>query len=238
MVLIPKGKFSMGCVPGDTACDPGEKPQHDDTVDAFLLDVHEVTVARYQGCVDAGKCAPPGSSAAYATWGASGTSQHPINHVTWIQADTFCTWTGGRLPTEAEWERAARGGLDGKTYPWGGEAPTCTPGQKNTAVFDAGNGAGCGKGGTWPVGTGSGANGLGLFDTAGNVWEWVADWNGPYPSTPVVNPLGPSGPGQLRIMRGGYFGSFAPAVRTSARYPELPAYSGFGIGFRCARNAP
>ena len=240
MVLIPAGSFEMGCVPGD-ACSPDEKPQHTVTLAAFYLDVTEVTVAKYQACVDAGKCTAPASGGSDYNRGKLGREQHPVNGVTWTQADAYCKWTDakGHLPTEAQWEKAARGGLEGKKYPWGDENPTCTPGQNNTAVWNSG-GSGCGKDSTWPVGTGSAKNGYGLYDMAGNVWEWTADWydSSYYGSSPASNPSGP-GSGSNRVSRGGSFGAGAPGyLRASLRDYVNPSGYYFYLGFRCSRSLP
>ena len=239
MVLIPAGAFLMGCVPGDGDCWSDEKPQHKVTLAAYYIDVHEVTVAKYKACVDAGKCTSPKSGSKYDNWGKAGREQHPVNGVTWFQSDAYCKWAGGRLPTEAEWEKAARGGLVDKKFPWGDAAPTCTPGQANTAVWDSG-GNGCGKDSTWPVGTGSSANGYGLYDMSGNVWEWVSDWYSQsyYDSSPASDPQGPAS-GSVRVLRGGSFGKYdAGYLRASFRDDDGPSYYNGPLGFRCSRSLP
>ncbi len=251
MVLIPQGSFKMGCVPCDGVycgyCDSNEKPQHTVTLDAFYMDVHEVTVAKYKACVDAGKCtAPYNDGASYYNWGVSGREQHPVNAVSWTQADTYCKWTDAKahLPTEAQWEKAARGGLDDKKFPWGDADPTCTPGQANTAVwfpYELDCISGCCVGGdTWAVGTGSAKNGYGLHEMAGNVSEWVADWygSGYYGSSPASNPTG-AGSGSSRINRGGSFLSDVTyRLHASARLGNAPSYNGANVGFRCSRSIP
>jgi Cys-rich repeat protein len=234
MALIPSGKFMMGCVPGDT-CSDAQLPQHEVQLDAFYLAVHEVTVEQYAACVKVGQCATPDTSGG-CTWGKPGQQQHPVTCVTWAAADGYCKWAGGRLPTEAEWERAARGGLEGKKFPWGDEAPTCTPGQKNTAVHNNGS-DGCGKNATWAVGTGSLPNGYGLYDMAGNVWEWAADWFGPYPSEPQKNPKGPVG-GLDQVFRGGSRASGGGALTASIRGSYPVSFYDAYVGFRCAKSIP
>ena len=242
MALIPAGSFKMGCVVGDNACSSSESPQHTVTLAAYYMDVTEVTVAAYMKCVDAGKCTKPSICSGHATYGVVGKAQHPVNCVKWTQADAYCKWTDakGRLPTEAEWEKAARGGLDGKQYPWGDQTPTCTPGQPNTVVWSSG-GNGCGKASTWAVGTGSSKNGYGLYDMSGNVWEWVNDWysGSYYGASPASNPTGPAS-GSVRVVRGGGFYYFNPAVlRASVRgdFYDPSAYD-VGLGFRCSRSLP
>ena len=234
MVLIPAGSFKMGCVPGDSSCDSRENPQHSVTLDAFYMDVYEVTVAKYKTCVDAGNCtAPPVND--LCSWQQAGREQDPADCLGWNDADAYCKWVGGRLPTEAEWEKAARGGQEGNLYPWGNELPTCTPGQKNTAVFDHG----CGKKGTWAVGSHSGKNGYGLYDVAGNANEWVMDWFGDsyYSSSPQSNPPGP-GSGPDRIVRGSNFTpQDSTALRVSHRLKVTDTGKFAGTGFRCSRSA-
>ncbi len=244
--LIPAGKFMMGCLSGDGDCTVDESPQHQIDLPAYYMDITEVTAAAYKKCVDVGKCTKPDSSSYcspryYGTYGASGKEQHPVNCVNWLQADTFCKWTDakGRLPTESEWEKAARGGLHGKKYPWGDQTPTCTPGQPNTVVWgDGSNTDGCGTDSTWAVGTGSSKNTYGLYDMSGNVWEWVNDWYGDsyYGSSPASNPQGP-GSGSVRVKRGGSFDEVT-SLRASSRDVFKPSYVGGSVGFRCARSLP
>jgi sulfatase modifying factor 1 len=235
MVLIPAGSFMMGCVPGDGECEISEKPRHTVILDAYSIDAFEVTVAKYKKCVDAQKCTVPGTAAPNHNWGVLGREQHPVNELTWSQAVAYCNWAGGRLPTEAEWEKAARGGEDGKKYPWGDESPTCTPGQKNTAVFSS-----CGLGGTRAVGTASAPNGYGLYDMAGNVWESVEDrYDGSYyGSSPPANPKGPT-TGSDRVSRGGGYASGIPLfLRASIRVGSAPTSGSGDHGFRCATSMP
>jgi iron(II)-dependent oxidoreductase len=254
MVLIPAGSFQMGCVPGDEACVSAEKPQHAVNVDAFYLDVDLVTVAKYQAFVSAvganvtgfeGKSyATAPKTGTYMNWSVAGKEQHPINGVTWFQADAYCKWTHakGRLPTEAEWEKAARGGKVDKVYPWGNEGPSCTAGQANTACYNAAGGGsdgyGCGNKGTCPVPF-SAVNGYGLRDMAGNVWQWVGDWYGSayYGTSPGADPTGPAS-GSFRVERGGYFDDGASGLRASRRGYGDPSYGAYYIGFRCARSLP
>ena len=240
MVLIPGGKFLMGCVPGDPSCTPGEQPQHAVQLAAYYLDAHEVTIARYAACVKDGVCMEPTTSttsAANCNWGIVGRDEHPVNCLTWAQADAFCLWDAKALPTEAQWEKAARGGVDGKKYPWTLDKIDCS-----LVVWNGGaatSGKGCDHGGTLPAGSRPG-NGYGLYDMAGNVWEWVADWYGDdyYAASPAAGPTGPTF-GSNRAARGGGFADGeARNFRASARNSLYPTDGAADLGFRCARAVP
>lgn len=238
MALIPAGSFNMGCV-GDLNCDPSEKPQHVVMLDAFYVDIYEVTVAKYKACVDAGKCTLPFGAGKTGNWGKLDKEQHPIDWLAWEQADVYCKWTDpkGHLPTEAQWEKAARGGLGGKKFPWGDSDPTCESGQQNTAVWYEG-GAGCGTGSDWAVGTGSAKNGYGLYDMSGNGLEWTADWYDAkyYSISPATNPPGPAS-GSAKVKRGGdYDSTKAYELRASSR--PVAAVWDTHAGFRCAKTFP
>lgn len=222
MALIPSGSFKMGCVPGDLKCQKDEQPQHTVSLSAFNMDVYEVTVAKYAACVDAGFCTVGGGGANLCNWGKASQTQHPMNCVNWWKAEAYCRWAGSRLPTEAEWEKASRGGLADKAYPWGDEEPTCRRAKLNTAVFSE-DAAGCGKGATWVVGSGSSQNGYGLHDLSGNVAEWVKD--------------GPAGGSYRRVARGGSFEGGAADLRSSGRLVDSASGFDENLGFRCARSA-
>ena len=156
---------------------------------------YEVTNRQYIQCVRADICIEPDNN----IYHAPDYAQHPVTGVSWYDAQIFCDWVGGRLPTEAEWEYAARGGLDGEPYPWGDDAPVCETGAKNGSNY---RGEGC-PGSTLPVGSFA-PNGYGVYDMAGNVWEWTADWLSEYYAIVEesdFNPLGPA-EGQFRVVRG------------------------------------
>lgn len=231
-VLIPGGSFWMGCNSAvDTQCYSDEKPYHEVTLSGYYIDRTEVTVGSYAECVTAGTCTSPSTYSSYCNWGVSGKTDHPVNCVTWYQAVDYCEWRGGRLCTEAEWEKAARG-TDGRKYPWGNETATC-----DYAVMDDG-GDGCGTDSTWEVcgKSPAGDSPYGLCDMSGNVWEWVSDWygSGYYADSSSVNPTGPvSGP--YRVRRGGSFVSDAGYLRASYRDYVDPSYAYYVLGVRCCR---
>ena len=236
MVLIPAGEFMMGCNEAvDNQCGGDEKPYHKVHLDEYYIDKYEVTVDGYVGCVRAGKCLEPGSGED-CNWRKDDRGSHPINCVDWSQAKSYCEWVGKRLPTEAKWEKAARG-TDGRKYPWGNQPTTC-----DYAVIERG----CGRNSTWPVGSKpKGASPYGLMDMAGNAWEWVEDWyhwkyyesspssNPPGPSSSLINPVNSH---QARVMRGGSWQSDSNMMRTSDRSLLGPTNRLF-VGFRCARDA-
>ncbi len=208
----------MGSTDADRDAHDEEKPAHSVTLDAFWIDRTEVTNAQYRQCVEAGACEEP------TCWDNADLNapDQPVVCVTWDDAQAYAGWAGGRLPTEAEWEKAARG-TDGRLYPWGENAPDC-----QTANFK-----GC-VGRTPTVGSQpGGASPYGALDMAGNAWEWVADW---YDETyhgdaPVQNPQGPAS-GERRVLRGGSFDMSESRLRTAFRIGNRPAYSNWDLGFR------
>ena len=232
MVEVPDdGVFEMG-----SNAYPDEMPIRQVQVDRFWMDETEVTVEAYAGCVDAGTCSEP-STGTYCNWMVAGREDHPVNCVTWFQAEEYCGYADEgtkRLPTEAEWEKAARG-TDAREYPWGD-----TPGPSCTHVVMIDGGSGCGMDSTWPVGSKpNGDSPYGAHDMAGNVWEWVADWYADtYDAMETSNPTGPE-TGSLRVLRGGsWLGSFSYNFRAAYRYENDPAYDYITVGFRCARTPP
>jgi formylglycine-generating enzyme required for sulfatase activity len=217
MVLVPAGEFWMGT---DGAGD--ESPRHRVYLDAYHIDKYAVTNALYERFMRAtGRQAP-------AFWNDSkwnGASQ-PVVGVSWHDAEAYCRWAGKRLPTEAEWEKAARG-TDGRKYPWGDQWDSSRANSSESKL-----------GRTTPVGSyPSGASPYGALDMAGNVWQWVADWYDKdyYKRSPERNPRGPES-GQSRVLRGGSWGSNPIHLRTAYRDDETPGYRRYGIGFRCARG--
>lgn len=209
------------------------QPPHRVRLSAFFIDAYEVTVARFRACVEAGACDEPrgsGEPGCTYTPQPGGFDAHPVTCVTWTAADAFCAFDGRRLPTEAEWELAARG-TRGSVYPWGDDFDC------NRAVL-AGNGECPQHAGTTPRRVGSaprGASPEGVFDLVGNAWEWVHDRAGAYPSGPVDDPQGPTS-GSTRVQRGGNWLSLPSAARAYLRSSQLPGASGT-FSFRCARSA-
>jgi formylglycine-generating enzyme required for sulfatase activity len=227
MALIPAGPFQMGSEDGSY----NEQPVHTVTLDEFNIDQYEVTNARYAECVDAGVCVPPSDSSSYTRsiyYGNPEYANHPVIYVSWQDAQTYCQWRKARLPTEAEWEKAARGGLEDTMYPWGDEAPDCS-----RANFDYDDDC---YGDTSPVGLYA-PNGYSLYDMAGNAWEWTSDWYARdyYANSPEKNPQGPED-GGYRVLRGGSWGSDAHLLRVAFRFYLGPGSRAYDIGFRCARS--
>ena len=226
MAQIPAGMFLMGDPAAD---DPPSQPVHGVALSAFCLDVTEVTVAAYGACAAPG-CTAPGSGRA-CNQGIAGRDNHPINCVDWNQARAYCRWRGGDLPTEAQWEYAARG-TDGRTYPWGNDAPM-------SQLCWSGGGATLAN--TCPVGSfPSGASPFGALDLAGNVWEWTLDWYGAYVGSVGTNVTDPAGAasGISRVNRGGAWGNALEIdVRPMIRFGGRPTRRLESLGFRCARAA-
>ncbi len=228
LLYVPAGEFKMGAADSDSQATAGEKPQHSVYLDAFWIDQIEVTNAMYAKCVTAGACQAPSSTKSSTRASYYGNSQfdnYPVIGVSWGDATAYCEWAGRRLPTEAEWEKAARGD-DQRTYPWGNDAPDETRLNYNMEVKDTT------RVGAYPTG----ASPYGALDMAGNVWEWVADWYGEnyYATTPDRNPTGPTS-GKYRVLRGGSWDDEAPYVRASGHGGVIPVMRDVIIGFRCAR---
>ncbi len=228
MVLIPAGTFQMGS-PDGVGRD-NEHPQHAVTLAAFCMDRTEVTVAAYATC-PSGTCTAPTTTAA-CNWMVAGRDNHPIKCVTWDQSRAYCQWVhggGGDLPTEAQWEYAAAGGAMDWAYPWGNDAPA------NQLCWSGGS-AGS-RSSTCPVMSfPTPADAFGLFDMAGNVWEWTGDCYGAYSAAAAVNPTGPTGSCTYRVFRGGSWFSGDPTyVRAAVRNYSYPSYQIDNVGFRCAR---
>ena len=223
MVEVPAGEFIMG-----SNDKKAEEPRQKVYLDAFYIDKNEVTAAQYDQCLRGGGCTKPTKKGSDCTWGKRGKERHPMNCVNWQQAHGYCRWAGRRLPTEAEWEKAARG-AHGQTYPWPGNHSSC-----QFAISDEG-GDGCGRDSTWPVGSRpAGASPYGALDMVGNVWEWTADWSGHYSASRRRNPRGPAS-GSKKIRRGGGFDDDPGKFNASSRDARNPSRAADDIGFRCAR---
>lgn len=236
MVEVPGGTFEMGSIQGDAEVD--EMPVREVHVDTFWIDETEVTVEAYVACMNApgAPCSEPQPPVVEVTcnWMVEGRELHPVNCLTWSQAEAYCEWVDGgtkRLPTEAEWEKAARG-TDARTYAWGESTATC-----NYAVMDepGAGGPGCGTDATVQVGSKPlGASPYGALDMAGNVWEWVADWYGDYDPAETDNPTGPAA-GTERVRRGGSLATNATYLRASNRgFATVRPDELHLVGARCA----
>jgi len=232
MVLVPAGPFEMGQRSKYTE----SSFVHTVTLDAFYIDQYEVTNARYAACVDVGVCSPPSTNKSLTLESYYGNPEYdnfPVINIIWGQAQAYCEWRGARLPTEAEWEKAARG-TDERSYPWGEEIDC------ERANY-GGDGFGICVGETTPVGQyANGVSPYGVYDMVGNVWEWVADWYDPdyYIKSPHQDPQGPDS-GNEKILRGGsWFEAALPELDnyTIIRHHTDPASTQFYIGFRCARS--
>jgi serine/threonine-protein kinase len=253
MVFVPGGTFTMGSSEEEIAaavelCQQyllfgscmrsrfaDEAPQHQVTLDSFWIDQTEVTNAQYSQCVASGNCR---RAACFHDFPIHESDQ-PVGCVSWYDAQAFCEWAGGRLPTEAEWEYAARGS-QGFIFPWGYEFdPTrtnycdvnCTYRWRDDSFND---------GFSWPAPAASFPSGVswcGALDMAGNNWEWVADWYAPdyYANSPTQNPQGPE-EGTLRVLRGGSCHFFPPYLRTARRSANPPTSVYASGGFRCAED--
>ncbi|MDD5302234.1 MAG: formylglycine-generating enzyme family protein [Elusimicrobia bacterium] len=222
-VTLQGGKFVMGTDSGDSAA----KPIHEVAIATFDMTDTLVTVEQYAECVIKGGCTEP-STGGYCNWGMAGRQRHPINCVSWDQADKFAKFKGARLPSESEWEYAATSGGQNQKYPWGNEAPTC---DKVVMV-------GCSNNGTMPVCSKSAGNTKqGLCDMAGNVWQWVQDkYQYSYDKAPRDGSAF-EGSGSFRVVRGGSFGSTGAGIlRADYRSYDVPGYRDVNIGFRLARS--
>ena len=269
VVFVPAGPFMMGCneeVDGNCSVDGRESPYHEVYLDGYVIDKFEVTSEFYMACHEAGHCSEGNGSTGYITdcqatnfgWQLTwtgyeyyplpGRESYPANCVNYDDAISYCSWKDKRLPTEAEWEKAARG-TDGRIFPWGSALPTCEravvigwvhwPDAANANEFGVVEGYGCGAETTWPVGSiEQGASPYGAMDMLGNVAEWVNDWLDVdyYEMTPAggwINPEGPSS-GSDRMLRGGSFNTLVRHLRVSDRYEQEPSHRVGSSGFRCA----
>jgi len=211
MVHVAGGEYWMGSARGRGAAD--ERPRFLTRVADFCLDRYEVTAELYARCVESGQCSVPHGSRSTCNYGRR--EQHPVNCVDWSQARDYCTSQGGRLPSELEWEYAARGGDEYQPFSWGAEPPdgrSCWKGKHSCEVGSFAAGA------------------YGLHDMSGNVWEWTNDWFSDYPW--------PKPTGKSKVLRGGGWSHrFGKWLRTTLRNRTDPEFWGSHLGFRCARNA-
>lgn len=241
MVLVPAGEFIMGmdakdafenCKKYSVYCDGAsgfeeQSPEHIVYLDSYYIDKYEVTNLQYGDCVKTGECDPPRMNSSYSRasyFDNPDFAEYPIIHMSWSSASRYCQWRGAKLPTEAQWEKAARG-TDGRLYPWGNEFDTTY--------------ARSGPGDTAEVGSYSkGVSPYDAYDLMGNVWEWVADWyqEDYYSFSPFDNPLGPTS-GTLHSVRGGSWYSGGGEYTAAHRGAVVP-YNTFEFGFRCAMDAP
>ena len=235
IILIPEGEFLMGCDIAHNAgfeCRYNQLPLHSVYLSAYYMDKHEVTNGQYKKCVEAGRCKEPvykNSLSRDRYYGNPAFSGFPVVAITWFEANTYCEWVGGRLPTEAEWEKAARG-TSIKAYPWGDQNPNCDLANS----YDNASGDVC-VGDTVKVGSyPDGASVYGVMDMAGNVWEWVEDWYHPdyYHKSPLVDPPGDES-GVFKIIRGGSFDYSWSKLLIAYKSNHRPSKRHLGYGFRC-----
>ena len=234
MNRIPQGTSWMGSLEGEGSA--YEKPRHQVTLDAFYLDQYEVTVERYQEFLRATNLEIP------EYWDQVNPARDrnkPVVGISWHDAEAYCEWAGKRLPTEAEWEKAARG-TDERQYPWGNVPPSSNVANYNqswtpeTVYRERLKPAGSYEEGKGPYGS---------YDMAGNVWEWVADWSDESddhhrsPQNPILNPKGPS-TGKYKVLRGGSWNSRPTYLRSAHRVFSSPPNRTADEGVRCAKDAP
>ena len=223
IVLVPAGEFTMGSSTGDL----DERPVRQVYLDAFYIDRHQMSVGKYGTFLEATSHEAPED------WDVMNKPAHqkrPVINVHWADADAYCKWAGKRLPTEAEWEKAARG-TDGRIYPWGNELPTDFHANMKKEIWNNHmvlTPVGMFEGGKSPYG---------IYDMAGNVWEWVSDWydQNYYKTGSLRNPTGPP-TGEYKVIRGGSWGSSPKDLRSADRESRLPSFGGLGTGFRCAKT--
>ena len=245
MIHVPAGEFLMGSKEDDPDAYDNEHPQHTVYVSEFWIDKTEVTNAQYRKCVEAGTCRAPttcDSLGGEPTYSDSSKADHPVVCVSWQDAKAYCEWAGKRLPTEAEWEKAARG-TDGRKYPWGNNFDSSKVNfcDVNCEYDHKDSGADDGYRRTAPVGSyPEGASPYGALDMAGNVWEWCQDWYDAdyYASSPQRDPQGP-GSGTCRVVRGGSWGSRKWGVRAALRDGDVPGFRvNYHGSFRCVSQSP
>jgi len=226
LLYVPAGAFSMGSEAGYS----DERPVHTVSLSAFWVDQSEVTNGMYAACESAGECARPrrkSSNLIDGYYGFEGYLDYPVIFISWQDAADYCAWVGRRLPTEAEWEKAARG-TDERPYPWGSAPPDATLANFNHNLDDVSR-VGSYQDGKSPYGA---------FDLAGNVMEWTADWYAEdyYSFSPELDPPGAES-GLHRVVRGGSWKGNESGVRSAHRFIQLPDSPSFDLGFRCVQDA-
>ncbi len=225
MVYVPAGVFEMGSDDGRS----DEKPVRQVYLDEYWIDKYEVSNAQYALCVAAGACFQPSSKKSWTRGSYYGNPEYdhyPVMHVSWNDAKNYCKWAGGELPTEAQWENAARG-PDGRTYPWGNDSPDSSLANYNKNEGDTT------KVGNYPAG----ASPYGALDMAGNLWEWVRDNYGAYQANELDNPTGAKEDG-AKVIRGGSVYTYPRGICAAIRYSLNPASADGGVGFRCSSPQP
>ncbi len=235
MVFIAEGEFWMGCPWAHGDCNFGSSLVHTVWLSAYFIDRYETTNAEYAKCVAAGACQPPAAFSSHSRasyYDNPSYANYPVFHITWDDSQDYCVWQGKRLPTEAEWEKAAQGVLNpsDNRYPWGDEAPVCDLGASNGA-----HSSDCSPADSVEVGS-FGPSSIGLFDMAGNVYEWVYDWYdlSYYSNSPYYNPQGPE-TGTDKVIRGGSWNYMTLGLRVYDRNFSDPntALGNHDAGFRC-----
>jgi formylglycine-generating enzyme required for sulfatase activity len=233
MSYVPEGEFLMGCYEAPGTCDDDNEYLHAVWLDSYFIDIFEVTNAQFAKCVEAGICIPPEplySNTNPSYYDNPIFANYPVLYSTWEDAQNYCLWNNKSLPTEAEWEKAARGTNDTRIFPWGDQYPDCTMAN----FYDIWDNQPCvndtSRVGSYPLS----ASPYGLLDMAGNVLEWVSDWYDAdyYNDSPYVNPTGPSS-GTEKVLRGGSWNTNWNTLQVTDRWPQDPGSELNVVGFRC-----